>query len=109
MNILDEQIVYRLSDEEILGELRHRICKMRQSCCFSQQRLSELSGVSIASIKRLESNKSHDISLVTLIRILRTMTQLEGINGLVPIVPNSPFLDKKEGKPIRISSKMSRI
>lgn len=109
MNILDAQIVYNITDEQILEELRHRISKMRQSCCFSQQKLSELSGVSIASIKRIESNKSQDISLLTLIKLLRVMTQLEGLNELVPLVPDSPFIDKTERKQIRISSKKARI
>lgn len=109
MNILDEQKVYGASDEAIIGELRRRLVRMRRSCCLSQQKLSELSGISIATIKRLESHKSQDISLLAVIKLLRTMTRLEGVDALVPEVPDSPFFAGRDGRtPERISHKMCR-
>lgn len=110
MKILDEQTIYRATDEQILGELHDRLVRMRRSCCFSQQELSDLSGVSIATIKRIETQRDKDISLSTLIRLLRTMTQMEGIGGLIPEVPDSPFLSQKNGKTAqRVSRKRKRV
>lgn len=110
MKILDEQIIYQATDEQILGELHDRLVRMRRSCCFSQQELADLSGVSIATIKRIETQRDKDISLTVLIRLLRTMTQMEGIGTLVPEVPESPFLSLKDGKTAqRVSSKRKRI
>lgn len=109
MNILDEQTIYQATDEQILSEIHDRLVRMRRSCCFSQQELSELSGISIATIKRIESRKDKDISITVIIRLLRAMTQMEGIGLLVPEVPESPFLSRKGGKqPIRISNKTRR-
>lgn len=109
MDILDEQVIYQISDSEIIGELQRRLAKMRRSCCFSQQKLADLSGVSIATIKRLESGMSPDMSIAVVIRLLRTMTRLEGVGQLVPEVPESPFLMGENGRTaVRISSKMNR-
>ncbi|MDO5443842.1 MAG: helix-turn-helix transcriptional regulator [Bacteroidia bacterium] len=109
MNILDELTIYQATDEQILGELHDRLVRMRRSCCFSQQELSELSGVSIATIKRIETQKDRDLSITVLIRLLRTMTQMEGISRLVPEVPESPFISREDGKrAVRISSKTRR-
>ena len=110
MKILDEQTIYQATDEQILGELHDRLVRMRRSCCFSQQELADLSGVSIATIKRIETQRDKDISLTVLIRLLRTMTQMEGIGTLVPEVPESPFLAMKDGTTARrVSSKRKRI
>ena len=110
MNILDEQMIFQATDEQILGELHERLVKMRRSCCFSQRELAELSGVSIATIKRIETHKDKDISLTVIIRLLRTMTRMEGIGGLVPEVPDSPFLLHEDGKTSRrVSSKCKRL
>ena len=110
MKILDEQTIYRATDEQILGELHDRLVRMRRSCCFSQQELADLSGVSIATIKRIETQRDKDISLTVLIRLLRTMTQMEGLGTLVPEVPESPFLSLKDGKTAQhVSSKRKRI
>jgi len=109
MNALDELLIYKASDGEIIGELQNRLIQMRRSCCFSQQKLSELSGVSIATIKRLESHNSQDISLTVIIRLLRSMSQLDGVSKLIPEVPDSPFISRKNGKTAkRISSKTCR-
>lgn len=109
MNALDELLIYQASDGEIIGELQNRLVRMRRSCCFSQQKLSELSGVSIATIKRLESQSSQDISLAVVIRLLRSMTQLDGVSKLIPEVPDSPFITRKKGQSAkRISSKTIR-
>ena len=97
MKILDEQIIYQATDEQILGELHDRLVRMRRSCCFSQQELADLSGVSIATIKRIETQRDKDISLIVLIRLLRTMTQMEGIGTLVPEVPEAPSLAMQDG------------
>lgn len=106
MNILDELTIYQATDEQILCELHDRLVRMRRSCCFSQQELADLSGVSIATIKRIETQRNKDISLTVLIRLLRTMTQMEGLDVLVPEVPESPFLSMKDGKTVqRVSSK----
>lgn len=110
MNILDELTIYQATDKQILGELHDRLVRMRHSCCFSQQELSDLSGVSIATIKRIETQRDKDISLTSIIRLLRTMTQMEGIGRLVPEVPDSPFLSRKDGKEaVRVSSKSKKI
>ena len=110
MKILDEQTIYQATDKQILGELHDRLVRMRRSCCFSQQELADLSGVSIATIKRIETQRDKDISLTVLIRLLRTMTQMEGIGTLVPEVSESPFLAMKDGTTARrVSSKRKRI
>ena len=110
MKILDEQIIYQATDEQILGELHDRLVRMRRSCCFSQQELADLSGVSIATIKRIETQRDKDISLIVLMRLRRTMPQMEGIGTLVPEVPESPFLAMKDGTTARrVSSKRKRL
>ena len=110
MKILDEQTIYQATDDLTLGELHDRLVRMRRSCCFSQQELADLSGVSIATIKRIETQRDKDISLIVLIRLLRTMTQMEGIGTLVPEVPESPFLAMKDGTTARrVSSKRKRL
>lgn len=110
MNVLDELTVYQATDEQILAELHERLARMRRSCCFSQQELSDLSGVSIATIKRIETQKDKDISLTSIIRLLRTMTRMEGIEKLVPEVPDSPFLSGKDVKrAMRVSSKSRNV
>lgn len=96
MNILDESMIYQVTDEDILRELRRRLVRMRKSCRFSQHELSDLSGVPIATIKHIESPVSRDLSLLTVVRLLRTMTLLEGVDGFVPDVPESPFIIKKQ-------------
>lgn len=110
MNVLDELTIYQATDEQILCELHDRLVRMRRSCCFTQQELSELSGVSIATIKRIETQKDRDLSITVLIRLLRAMTQMEGISRLVPEVPESPFISREGGKrAVRISSKTRRV
>lgn len=110
MDVLNEQFIYQASDAEIIKELQHRLIQMRQSCCFSQNRLSELSGVSVATIKRLETHDSKDLAMTVVIRLLRSMTMLEGISSLIPEVPESPFLrDKKGNRKQRIPSKMDKL
>jgi transcriptional regulator with XRE-family HTH domain len=89
----DEYTVRDLSDGEIVGELCKRLKALRRSCCFSQQELSERSGVSIASVKRIETGAAKDINILTIIRLLRAMGMLDGVAGLVPEVPESPFLE----------------
>jgi len=110
MDVLDEQLIYQVSDAEIIKELQQRLVNMRRSCCFSQKRLSELSGVSVATIKRLETHSSKDLAMTVVIRLLRTMTMLEGVSFLIPEVPESPFLRKGSGNnKQRISSKMNKL
>ena len=110
MNILDALVIYESTDEQILGEIRRRLARMRRSCCLSQEELSQRSGVSIATIKRIEGQAQQDISISILIKLLRAMTQLEGIGTLVPKLPDSPYAIKADGtKMTRISSRLRRV
>ena len=110
MDLLDALMIYESTDEQILGEIRRRLTRMRRSCCLSQEELSQRSGVSIATIKRIEGQAPQDISLSILIKLLRSMTQLEGVGTLVPKLPDSPFAIKADGtKMTRISSRLRKI
>ncbi len=110
MDILDALMIYESTDEQILGEIRKRLSRMRRSCCLSQEELSQRSGVSIATIKRIEGRAPQDISMSILIKLLRSMTQLEGIGTLVPKLPDSPYAIKADGtKMIRISSRLRKV
>ena len=110
MDILDALMIYDSTDEQILGEIRRRLVRMRRSCCLSQEELSQLSGVSIATIKRIEGQTAQDISLSILIKLLRSMTQLEGVGNLVPKLPDSPYTIKADGtKMTRISSRLRKV
>ena len=110
MDILDALMIYDSTDEQILGEIRRRLVRMRRSCCLSQEELSQRSGVSIATIKRIEGQTSQDISLSILIKLLRSMTQLEGVGNLVPKLPDSPYTIKADGtKMTRISSRLRKV
>ena len=94
----DEYTVYEFSDEGIIGELCERLKSARRGCCYSQQDLAGLSGVSIASIKRIETGSVKDLNVCTLIKLMRTMGMLEGFANLIPEVPESPFLEDGDGK-----------
>lgn len=94
----DEYTVYEFSDEEIIGELCKRLKAARRGCCYSQQDLAGLSGVSIASIKRIETGSVKDLNVCTLIKLMRPMGMLEGFANLVPEVPESPFLEDGDGE-----------
>lgn len=110
MDILDALMIYESTDEQILGEIRRRLARMRRSCCLSQEELAQRSGVSIATIKRIEGQAQQDISMSILIKLLRSMTQLEGVGALVPKLPDSPYAIKADGtKMTRISSRLRKI
>ena len=110
MDSLDALMIYESTDEQILNEIRKRLARMRRSCCLSQEELSQLSGVSIATIKRIEGQTAQDISLSILIKLLRSMTQLEGVGNLVPKLPDSPYTIKADGtKMTRISSRLRKV
>jgi len=63
MDVLDALMIYESTDEQILGEIRKRLSRMRRSCCLSQEELSQRSGVSIATIKRIEGQAPQVINL----------------------------------------------
>lgn len=110
MDSLDALMIYESTDEQILNEIRKRLARMRRNCCLSQEELSQLSGVSIATIKRIEGQTAQDISLSILIKLLRSMTQLEGVGNLVPKLPDSPYTIKADGtKMTRISSRLRKV
>lgn len=91
---MDELTIYPATDEQIIGELHDKLVRMRRLCCFSQQDISDLSGVSIATIKRIEMQKDKNMSITVMIRPLRTMTQMKSIGRLVPEVPDSSFISR---------------
>ena len=97
----DEYTIYEFSDEEIVHELCRKLKSVRRSCCYSQQDLSELSGVSIASIKRIETASVNDINVGTLIKVMRTTGMLDGFSRLLPDVPESPFMTDRPGEEVR--------
>jgi transcriptional regulator with XRE-family HTH domain len=53
-------------NEEILKKLANRIRKLRKENKFTQEELSEKSGVSYKHIQKLEGNYMHDPKLDTL-------------------------------------------
>jgi len=98
---LDEYTIYEFSDDEIIRELCRKIKTVRRSCCYSQQDLSSLSGVSIASIKRIETESVKDINVGTLLKMMRTTGMLGGFANLIPDVPESPFMDNRSGETVK--------
>jgi len=100
-HIIDEFTIYDFSDEDIIRELCRKMKAVRRSCCYSQQEMSDLSGVSIASIKRIETGSVKDINVGTIIRMMRTAGMLEGFAHLVPDVPESPFMESRSGNQTR--------
>lgn len=99
--LLDEYTIYDFSDDEIISELCRKIKAVRRSCCYSQQDLSSLSGVSIASIKRIETGSVKDINVGTIIKMMRTTGMLGGFANLIPDVPESPFMDSRSGETVK--------
>ena len=61
-------------------EIAKRFISIRKRMKVSQQRLSELSGVSYASIRRFE--KSGDISLASLVKIMMALQLYDDIDNL---------------------------
>lgn len=66
--------------EELDRNLAQRIRKIRKRRAISQERLSEMSGVSFGSIKRFESTGK--ISLLSLTRIAFALGCADEIRGL---------------------------
>lgn len=101
-----------MDNEEIIREICSRLKKLRRNCCLSQEELSDISGVSIATIKRIETQSGQDISISNLIKLLKSMTRMEGLVHLIPDVPESPFLiDSNTGsiKSRRITRKITDV
>ncbi len=99
--IFDEYTIYEFSDEEIVHELCRKLKSVRRSCCYSQQDLSDLSGVSIASIKRIETASVKDINVGTIIKVMRATGMLDGFSRLLPDVPESPFMSGLSGNEVK--------
>lgn len=90
--MFNEFFIYDMDNDEIIREICTRLKKLRRNCCLSQEELSNMSGVSIATIKRIETHSGQDISMSNMIKLLKSMTRMEGLVHLVPDVPESPFL-----------------
>lgn len=90
--MFNEFFIYDMDNDEIIREICTRLKKLRRNCCLSQEELSNMSGVSIATIKRIETQSGQDISMSNMIKLLKSMTRMEGLVHLVPDVPESPFL-----------------
>ena len=71
--------------EELDQKLAARVRKIRKRRSISQQRLSELSGVSYGSIKRFEN--TGQISLVSLTKIAMALDMAEELRNLFTQVP----------------------
>ena len=64
-------------------EISQRFKTIRKNRKFSQQRLSELSGVSYASIRRFE--KTGDISLASLVKLALALQLYDDLDNLFKI------------------------
>lgn len=71
--------------EEIDLQVANHVRNLRKRLGFSQQKLSELSGVSFASIKRFEATGC--ISLTSLTKIAIALDAVDGIKTLFSDVP----------------------
>lgn len=71
--------------EEIDLQVANHVRNLRKRLGFSQQKLSELSGVSFASIKRFESTGS--ISFISLTKIAIALDAVDGIKTIFSDVP----------------------
>lgn len=98
---IDEFNIYEFNDRQIVHDICTKLSDIRKSCCYSQQDLSDMSGVSIACIKRIETCATDDITMGTLLKLMRTTGMLEGFARLLPKVPQSPFLDDTNGRTLK--------
>ncbi len=71
--------------EELDQKIAQRLRRIRRRRSISQQRLSELSGVSYGSIKRFES--SGQISLLSLTRLAMALDAADELRSLFSQVP----------------------
>lgn len=71
--------------EELDQKLAKRVRNIRKCRAISQQKLSEMSGVSYGSIKRFES--TGQISLLALTRIATALDLADELRNLFTLVP----------------------
>jgi transcriptional regulator with XRE-family HTH domain len=77
------------TDQEIAGELASRVSQERVRQNITQQRLSELSGVTYASIRHFE--RTGKIGLERLISLLRALKKLDELAQFLAPEPVSPM------------------
>ena len=77
------------TDQEIAGELASRMSQERVRQNITQQRLSELSGVTYASIRHFE--RTGKIGLERLISLLRALKKLDEFADFLVPAPVSPM------------------
>ncbi|MBP3782632.1 MAG: helix-turn-helix transcriptional regulator [Butyrivibrio sp.] len=71
-----------------VDELRRKIKRYRIESGISQQKLSELTGVSVRSLQRFE--KGSDISFENLMKILVALNIADLVNAAIPDMDNRP-------------------
>lgn len=90
--------IYEAGDSFILREIGARIKLCRLNLNITQEKLSEMTGVSRNCIQALEQGK-RGISLLSFIKILRGLEQLDQIDVLLPKPEISPIaLAEMDGK-----------
>ncbi len=69
---------YFMTDEQIGKEFGQRIKSLRLRKNWSQQEISEFTGLSINAIKSVEGGKGKIQSLIKILRALKSLDQLDG-------------------------------
>lgn len=97
---------YTLTDKKIAKELGHRLKILRLRKNLSQQKLAEITRLSLNTIKSLEQGCG---KLTNLIAILRELGALDNLDHFIPEINISPLqLAKMKNKPRqRASAKKS--
>ncbi|MCP3945011.1 MAG: helix-turn-helix domain-containing protein [Desulfobacteraceae bacterium] len=88
--------LYFMNDTDIGKELGHRVKTMRLNKNWTQQEISDFSGISLSAIKSIEGGKG---TILSLIKILRALKSLDALNSFLPKPTISPKqLVKLKGK-----------
>lgn len=89
----------------VIAELGKRLARVRKQRGFTQEELSRVAGLGVATLRRIEEGK--DAQLGSWIKLLKTLDMVAAIDQLVPETFSSPMAEVKAGK--RASKKTSGI
>ncbi len=77
------------TNQELLGEIGHRLRRERMNQDLTQDMLADRTGLRQATISRVE--RGNDFTVETLITILRALDRLENLDVFLPAPTASPI------------------